>query len=234
MNDEEYLAQLSTIEIYAQILLGILRYTIVQNATNEEEYDRKLTKKMKFQHPSDLKLLRSCIDLLEDTQSAINEVFNHGLSTQNESLGEKYLRLYGVFNAYYLQMGAILDLARLFNLRNQDEIKRIIKSDKLIELRNKLASHTTNYDDQITNQKDFFRITQTSIKKWGSEISVVGKSGSEKINLIKLMNELSAKFETILDDIVRKELSTRQFKQGHRIWLESRLHHITNRKATQT
>lgn len=49
MTDEEYLSLHSRIEIYAQILLGILRYTPVKNIYEEEQYRKELTKKLKFE-----------------------------------------------------------------------------------------------------------------------------------------------------------------------------------------
>lgn len=38
MSDEEYLSMTSKIEIYTEILLGILRYTSVKNINDEIEY----------------------------------------------------------------------------------------------------------------------------------------------------------------------------------------------------
>lgn len=44
--------------------------------------------------------------------------FKNGLITESGSRGDKYLRLYGVLNAYYLQLGVITNLARLLILKD--------------------------------------------------------------------------------------------------------------------
>ena len=52
MTDEEYLSQISKVEIYCEILLGILRNTNVKTYPTEEEQVKQLTKKLKFQNLS--------------------------------------------------------------------------------------------------------------------------------------------------------------------------------------
>lgn len=234
MTNEKYLEQKSNIHIYCEILLGFLQYTEVKVELTQENYDKMLCKKMKFQNHYDLKQFRSCIDLLEDTQDAINEVQESGLTTKFNSHGEMYLRLYGVLNACWLQTEAIIDLTRLFNLKTQFEIKNKLKSFKIIEVRNKIASHTTNY--KIRNiekgEIDFFRLTQTSINKWGNKLHIVSsKSVSEEINLIDIMKEFTHQIERILNEIVQKELETRKFKREPLEWLLERFNFIQERQS---
>ena len=229
MNDKEYLDQISTIEIYAEILLGILRYTLVKNTHNESEYKAELTKKLKFEKETDFELLRACIDLLEDSQYAINEVYENGLITKSESHGEMYLRLYGVLNAFYLQSGAMLDLIRLFNMPNQKVIKEKLKTSKIIELRNKLGSHTTSYSIPNSQKEiDFYKLAQSSISKWGNDLLIVGKDGYEEVDLIPIMKLFTKEIENTLEDLVTKELYSRKFKTELFEWLEYRHKYIKN------
>lgn len=233
MTNEKYLEQKSNIHIYCEILLGFLQYTEVKEELTQENYNKLLCKKMKFQNPYDLKQFRSCIDLLEDTQDAINEVQESGLTTKFNSNGEMYLRLYGVLNACWLQTEAIIDLARLFNLKTQDEIKNKLKSFKIIEIRNKIASHSTNYimRNKEKNENDFFRLTQSSINKWGNKLHIVSsKSVSEEINLIDIMKDFTHQIERILNEIVQKELDVRIFKREPLEWLLERFNFIQERQ----
>ena len=235
MTNEKYLEQKSNIHIYCEILLGFLQCTEVKDEVTQEDYDKVLCKKMKFNNPYDLKQFRSCIDLLEDTQDAIDEVFKNGLKTKFNSHGEKYLRLYGVLNAYWLQAEAIADLIRLFNWKTQDETRNKLKSFKIIEVRNKIASHTTNYVMRNTkkNEIDFFRLTQTSINKWGNKLHIVSsKSVSEEINLIDIMKEFTHQIERILNEIVQKELDARTFKRESLVWLLERINFVQERKSS--
>ncbi|NOJ75469.1 hypothetical protein [Empedobacter stercoris] len=228
MTDEEYLSLHSRIEIYAQILLGILRYTPVKNIYEEEQYRKELTKKLKFEKLTDPDLLRACIDLVEDSQYAIENVYKNGLYKKEEDLGEMYLRLYGVLNASYLQLGAILDLNRLFNVPNQKAKKEKLKSLKLIEIRNKLASHTTNYNIPNSNEIDFYKLAQSTLSKWGGNILIVGKDNSEEVDIIEILKEFTKEIEMNLEEITKKELFSRKFKKEHFEWLEFRYNFIHN------
>ncbi|MDH2208411.1 MULTISPECIES: hypothetical protein [Empedobacter] len=228
MTDEEYLSLHSRIEIYAQILLGILRYTPVKNIYEEEQYRKELTKKLKFEKITDPDLLRACIDLIEDSQYAIENVYKNGLYKKEEDLGEMYLRLYGVLNASYLQLGAILDLNRLFNVSNQKIKKEKFKSLKLIEIRNKLASHTTNYNIPNSNEIDFYKLSQSTLSKWGGNILIVGKDNSEEVDIIEILKEFTKEIEMNLEEITKKELFSRKFKKDHFEWLEFRYNFIHN------
>lgn len=228
MTDKEYLDSTSTVAIYAEILLGILRYVPVKNFSDESEYQNKLTKVLKFEKNYDPDLFRACIDLLEDSQYAIDEVFKNGLITESNSHGEKYLRLYGVLNAYYLQLGAITDLVRLFNVDGQKQIRADLKSAKIIEVRNKLGSHTTSYLHAGEGEEpDFYRLAMTSIDKWGGNLSLIGrKKEIEEVNLIATMRQFTEQVEAVLHKIVDKELDRRQFKKEHLEWLKLRYDYL--------
>lgn len=139
-----------------------------------------------------------------------------------------YLRLYGVLNASYLQLGAILDLNRLFNVSNQKIKKEKFKSLKLIEIRNKLASHTTNYNIPNSNEIDFYKLSQSTLSKWGGNILIVGKDNSEEVDIIEILKEFTKEIEMNLEEITKKELFSRKFKKDHFEWLEFRYNFIHN------
>lgn len=232
MTDEEHLNEFSKIEIYCQILLGVLRYIPIQNVKN---YETEIVKKLKLRNYREIYLLRSCIDVLEDTQYAINETFRNGLEAESKHIGEKYLRLYGVLNAYSLQMQSLFNLIKIFNSTTQREIKARFRNLGIIELRNKIASHTTNYIDDYNDSKnlDFFRLTQTTLTKWSKELIIVSyKSKFKEIDLINLMNEFTEALEKELHKICEKSInSIFRRKSEHRDWLLIRLNYITKNNA---
>lgn len=207
MTDLEYLERLNKIEIYAEILLGILRYVPVKNTSPNEVYYEELRKKLKFENLHDSDLFRACIDLLEDSQNAIEEFYENGLFTKSKSTGEMYLRLYGVLNACYLQMNSIFDLIRIFKIRNEKEIKSKFKNLKLIEIRNKLGSHTTNY--KVSDKEiDFFRLSQSTLSEWGNCIRIVSSKDSEEIDLLENIKEFTFEIEKTLDEICGKAIGS--------------------------
>ncbi len=88
-------------------------------------------------------------DIIEDSNYAIESFLKFGLSgpTKYNDIGEKYLRLYGLLNATYLQQQAILNLYLYFQCPNPKQIKSKIESLKIRDLRNKLGAHSTDFCD---------------------------------------------------------------------------------------
>ena len=222
--NSDALEKLSNVQIYADIILGILRYTTIKGDLPEDDFLIRLAKKLKFQNTSGVDLLRACIDQIQDAQSAIDSYNNFGLYKNEEDTNEMYLRLYGLLNACYLQMGAIIDLIRIFNFINQKEIKSTMKSLKIIELRNKIASHTTNYHYGDNKTFGFFRLVQTSLSKWGDKLLIIGKERGENetFDITKILFDFTKELEIVLNSIVEKELYSRKFRQDLFEWMKQR------------
>ena len=230
MTDEQYLIQISKVEIYCEILLGILRYSNVKTYPNEEEQIKQLTKRLKFENLYDFDLFRACIDQMEDAQYAINEFKENGLAVNGNRHGEMYLRLYGVLNACYLQVGVITDLLRLFNFQNQKEIRLELNELDAIKLRNKIASHTTNYIDK-DNNFSYFKVSQSSLDKNANRILIVrSNEEADYINLFDFVIEFTKTIELYLEQIVDKELYSRSFKKEAFEWMKFRHDFIKNCK----
>ena len=234
MTDEEILERTSKIEIYCEILLGFLRYTRVNNYRDEEHYEEILNRNLKFKYKDDHLRFRGCIDLIEDTQVAINQVYEKGLSNEANDCGERYLKLYGVLNAIYMQMFSLFELIELFKTPPKAKTTREFKQLRIIELRNKVAAHTPNYMNNGNKERntDFYRLTRTSIGQWGNRIAIVSSYDElEEFDLIPLMNEFSQKVEENLDSICVKGLKSlfpnnNEFKE----WMVFRLNFARNKK----
>jgi hypothetical protein len=221
------MTQFSKIENCTQILLSVLRYTSVKSDQfNQDENQKKLIKALKFNEITDDLLYRSCIDVIEDTQLAINEYHKNGLGNESGNLGEKYLRLYGLLNAYYIQLGAVIDISRLLNSKNQKEIKEKLKTHKLIEIRNKLGSHITNYSLQNeSKEKDFFRLSQFHLSqdKKADNLFIVGKNSAKEISITNLMLDFTEQIELILIELVKDAIfGKRKYKPEHLEWMKDK------------
>ena len=233
MTDEEYLDLTSKIEIYCEVLLGFLRYTRVRNYKDEDEYKVILNRNLKFKNIDDHLRFRACIDLIEDTQLAIKEVYDNGLSHYNDyNYGERYLKLYGVLNAIYQQQQATIELIELFKFPPKKKTKKELNSLKIIDLRNKVGAHTTNYladNDKI----DAYRLTRTTVTKWADELMIVSSHDEiEEFDLIPLMKDFTKKIENILDDICDKGLKS-LFPNSSELkdWMVFRLNYARNKKT---
>lgn len=104
-----------------------------------------------------------------------------------------------------------------------------MKSLKIIEIRNKIASHSTNYQDNDKNS-NYFKLAQSSLSKSGKNISIVGKNDVdiESFDLPILLLDFTKKIEFYLDQIIEKELYSRSFRKDLFEWMEYRHIFIKN------
>ena len=199
----------------AQLLLLCLQY----GTPKGEEYTLKqLQIKSKFQGINDFRKMRSCIDLIEDTEDAIINFFEYQLATRRNRVnqGEVYLRLYGIVNAIYLQKQAIIEIMELVKFADKKNYQRQLEALKIFEVRNIVGSHMVNFKtDKTTVYKtrsqtlNFFFITQCELKPDGTNLTIVdGHSNYEELNLKRLVIEYALESEVALAKTLEKYLST--------------------------
>jgi hypothetical protein len=233
MIEEDYKNH-SNKEVFADIFLAILRYVPVKENYDEKKYKEELQQKLKFKRLNDPDLFRGCVDLLEDTELALNDYLKYGLG--EDRLAEKYLRLYGVLSTIYQQIDVIIELVDLFNYPEKNKITEELKSLEAIKLRNKLGAHTINY--QIDKRKKatrenlaFFRLAQSSITGWGENLLLVSSyDGGENVNLLQLIKDYHAHTDRILIEVCRKAIdSVFKNKGKSKDWLTDRFNYLEKR-----
>ncbi|MBA4349229.1 MAG: hypothetical protein C0415_04480 [Thermodesulfovibrio sp.] len=142
---------------------------------------------------------------------AIDNFLRFGLNgpTRYDEPGEKYLRLYGVLNATYLQQQAIHNLFKLNNVSNPKKEKEKIEGLKIREVRHKLGAHSNDYLAD-PHQKIIESYVPVRIMLSGFNCEFINNETlrSERVNLktaieyhLKLMIEL-------LDKIYEKAITT--------------------------
>ena len=236
MTDEEYLEKISKVEIYCEILLGVLRHTPVRNYSNDGEFQTILNRNLKFEKNDDHLRFRACIDLTEDTQLAIEEFYKNGLETSSNQYGENYLRLYGILNAVYLQMQATIELIELFKIPNKKKIVTELNDLEIIKVRNKIGAHTPKYEnkkEKVAFKYESYRLTQTSISKWADKLVLVSSYDKiEKYDLIPLIKEFTERIEFYLDVTSDKALkSLFKNESKNKRWMQFRLNFARKKTA---
>ncbi len=238
----EELNQKSNIQIDCDILSAFLDFPKFKEYDSKEEFLKNKAKVLKFHEYYDYDLLRACIYQLEDSDYAIREFLTNGLYVSNPKIEEMYLRLYGILNACYLEKGVISTLVKLFNFKNQKEINAELSELKAIQLRNKIASHSTFYetkisliysnDNEIEKTKfDSYKVAQKSLDKFGEKLHIVGRiGGSEKFNLKETILSFNLKIESYLDSIISKELERRDFSSEVSQLLKSQYDFVKHRR----
>ena len=213
MDDLEHLKMLSNKEIYASVLLDIYRMIPMKPGLSDDEHNREIIRRLKFENIGDDKKLRDCIDLIEDTEFAIEDFFLYGLckdvNTGKKPLGEMYLRLYGILNTVSLQIEGIIELVELFKIPHKTTLKDTLKGLKISEIRNKVGSHAVSYNDRLNEKeiRDSFGVTRFNLSKWAESIAIVSNhKGHEEFNLFSIIEEYNDISEEILKSIITKAL----------------------------
>lgn len=87
------------------------------------------------------------MDVVGDASLALESFLNFSLDgpTRYEDMGERYLRLYGLLSAAYVQQQAVLKLYSLMNCPNPKTIRDEFDKLEIRTLRHQLASHSLDF-----------------------------------------------------------------------------------------
>ena len=215
----------TTKEKCAILLLSCMNWGCSNIHGTNEEINIKIKKKLKFQHECDILRFRNCIDLIEDTESAITYFSTFGLERFNKRIvknfGEMYIKLYGILNAIYLQLNAIIEIYEICKIPNKKDIVSKFRNHRVFELRNIMGAHTSNFEDKSDYMPpnfshNSFRITQMQLNAKGNNLHAVDSFGNIKefdlYELVMSYNELSEKVfydgcNEYMDSIFRNSIS---------------------------
>ncbi len=203
-----------------------------QGSTNfEQEY----MKRLKFQKVTDWKRFRACVDLLDDTEYALFSAFKYQLGdvrNNNNDIGEKYIRLYGILNAVFLQIGAFREISSLLHFQSKKEIENEFYKLDIYKLRGMAGSHTVDYyhdeetlnANKLINKKTSFRIVQVFLKKDGRSINVIDENNvSFKFNLLDILLEYNQIATRLLASMIRHSIENLITKKEQKIEGKRRL-----------
>lgn len=181
------------------------------NRNPSESTLRWIKRQFKFNKEEDWGLLCASMDLVEDTSLAIQnfEKFHLEGPTKYQDDGEKYIRLYGLLNAVYLQQWAVLSMYKVFQVPQLNKLKQEVNRLRITELRHKLAAHTVNYScDKSTNRVDWFVLSRVDLR--GTEVAYMSylTDQHEKVDLKKPMHQHVQLMVVSLDKVFEKAIKT--------------------------
>ena len=95
-----------------------------KNFKGTGDFDERLNKKYGIDNQLNHFIIKACVDLLEDTEYAIEDFEKFGLDgpTKYKNTGERYLRLYGLLNAVNSQKSIVITLHEIFKVPNKKEV----------------------------------------------------------------------------------------------------------------
>ena len=128
----------------------------IRDFINEPRKQFNLLNDLKFWHQ-----LCSSLDVIGDSDLAIDAYIN---SEFGEDDGEKYLRLYGVLQALFLQQDAVTNLCESLGLQNN-----LIANPKLKDIRD-IRNDSIGHPTKRGNYKSYHFISRVTIKKSGFQL----------------------------------------------------------------
>ena len=151
------------------------------------------------------------MDIVGDTCTAINNFLKFGLngSTKCNAFGEKYLRLYGILSATYIQQEALLKLYKLMNVPPSfKKGKELVDSLLIRSLRHKLCSHSTNYLDKESGSIQAYVPIRIDLDNFNCTYAKNGRGNHNSVDLKSAVDEHCNMMIVLLDKIMGKAIKT--------------------------
>lgn len=185
---------------------------------DDKEFKEKFVKYYGFENSFNWNVLMNSLYIFEDTELAKASFKRFMLQgpSRHEDVGERYLRLYGFLNLIYLQKNSVENLIEIFKVPNLKDIKKELNNLKLIDLRNKVASHPSNYiSDRIETENKFFVYEISRYDLIADKILLLrDQEKFEEYDLDILINEFNKIIENLLNLTLTKFIKKKFKNQG--------------------
>jgi hypothetical protein len=191
------------------------------------ESDKSVKELLHLNTRDDWEFLCAAMDIIADASAAILHVQKFGLSgpTKYDDMGERYLRLYGLLSAIYIQQEAALQLYRIFGVGNYAAMKEQVEGLELRHLRHKIASHGVQYKNRrgggieayVPHRFEIRNTTITAINYTSSKHEKIDLGEAIKAHMDLLISMLDATFEKSIKTLYKGQAD----KQGrHKVKLD--------------
>lgn len=163
----------------------------------------KIKERLGFDNDKGWKFLTSSLDTIGDSHFAITTFFE---KNSNNITGENYLRIYGVLSAVYIQQQALIKISDLVKLENLNNMKKEMKSLKITFLRNCIAAHPVNFDNNT--ELISFKIDRCSVNEKGTLSVRDENNNSENYDIFECLITYLKTAEIYLEKICYKLVKT--------------------------
>jgi len=166
---------------------------------------------LKLSKDEDWAFLCTAMDIIGDSCLAIDNFLKFGLDgpTKYNEYGERYLRLYGILSATYIQQEAVLKLYQLVNVPpTLKEGKDMIYALEIRLLRHKLSSHSTNYYDKDSGSTQTYVPIRVDLNGFNCGYLNNEEIKAHSVDLQKAINEHLEMLIEMLDRVLNKAIKT--------------------------
>lgn len=210
----------SFIEKFVLLHRDILHdFTFKLGSIEDEEFKIRFMNYYYFESTFTWNIFMNCVYIFDDTELAKNSFIKFMLQgpCRHEDLGERYLRLYGFLNLVYMQKNAIENFIEIFKIPNLKKIKKDLNNLDLILLRNKIASHPSNYKtDYINDTKNKFLVYEISRNHIVRDEILLLRDQEyfEEYDLLEITNSFNYVIENLLNQTLCKFIKKKFNNQG--------------------
>jgi len=153
-------------------------------------------------------ILLNAFYVIDDTEFAKQSFNKFDLQgpSRHDDIGERYLRLYGLLNAVYQQKLAVQNLLEIHKVPKKKELIKNLSETKLIILRNKIGSHSTNFistQNDPEHKFDVYEISRSKLQH-GKICLLRNQNVFEDYELEESLKEFNILVEGILSTIIGK------------------------------
>lgn len=157
---------------------------------------------LKFEHESDWMTICSVLDIIGDTELAKSNFREFKIEgpTKIQNYGERYLRLYGILNAVYLQHSAIESFLEIVKFPGKTTALKELNQLKILELRNKAGAHTVDYLENIREKKPKKNPLQISrgLRDDSKIVTLDSNNVYHEYDLISLLDDFDDSVENLM------------------------------------
>jgi hypothetical protein len=165
---------------------------------------------LRLNSSNDWSFICVAMDIVGDSSLAMHNFARFSLDgpTKYEEVGERYLRLYGLLSAVYIQQQALIKLYSLTNCPSPAEKKKQFELLKIRELRHKLSSHGLDYLESDRSVPYAYVPVRMELQKYSCTITKNRGDSSETVNIGEALSEHCKLAVSVLDSIYEKSVKT--------------------------
>ena len=167
-------------------------------------------KALRLKDDRDWDFICVAMDVVEDASLALGSFLHFSLDgpTRYEDIGERYLRLYGLLSAAYVQQQAVLKLYSLMNCPNPKTIRDEFDKLEIRTLRHQLASHSLDFLPLGESRTQAFVPVRVGLSGFSCTVTENRGGATRTINLDEAVKAHCAAVTLVLDRIYEKSLKT--------------------------
>lgn len=166
-------------------------------------------KALRLQDDRDWDFICVAMDIVGDASLALESFLKFSLDgpTRYEDIGERYLRLYSLLSAAYVQQQAVLELYKLMKCPNPKNIKAEFEKLKIRTLRHQLASHSLNFRAE-ENRIQAFVPVRIGLEGFSCMVTENRGDATRTIKLDEAVKTHCIVVASVLDRIYEKSVQT--------------------------